>query len=194
MARTLRGAPARPRDHGSRRPATAYCRSTTAIPENGPPACYQPERGTSHSRPHGGTPDTRSSVRPRVSFNRFCSIGHRGGLRAQRATFRVLAEGDPDGDAALASAVSCSPPPRSLTPPRPPLSDQRARAARLRRCPDCPEASARCAGCGRRSLSVCERSSSLPRGSVRRAGCDRKQLRRTFRLIVASLARRPGGR
>ena len=52
------------------------------------------------------------------------------GLRAQRATFRVLAEGDPDVDAALASAVSCSPPPRSLTPPRPPLSDQRGRAAR----------------------------------------------------------------
>ena len=63
------------------------------------------------------------------------------GLRAQRATFRVLAEGDPDVDAALASAVGCSPPPRSLTPPRPPLSDQRVRAARLprlRRCPDCP--------------------------------------------------------
>ena len=52
------------------------------------------------------------------------------GLRAQRATFRVLAEGDPDIDAALASAVGCPPPPRSLTPPRPPLSDQRARAAR----------------------------------------------------------------
>ncbi len=52
------------------------------------------------------------------------------GLRAHRATFRVLAEGDPDVDAALASAVGCSPPPRSLTPPRPPLSDQRARAAR----------------------------------------------------------------
>ena len=67
---------------------------------------------------------------------------HRGsrGLRAQRATFRVLAEGDADVDAALASAVACSPPPRSLTPPRPPLSDQRARAARLRRCPDCPQA------------------------------------------------------
>ena len=57
------------------------------------------------------------------------------GLRAQRATFRVLAEGDPDVDAALASAVSCSPPPRSLTPPRPPLSDQRGRAARLRALP-----------------------------------------------------------
>ena len=65
------------------------------------------------------------------------------GLRAQRATFRVLAEGDPDVDAALASAVSCSPPPRSLTPPRPPLSDQRGRAARLRRCPDCPRAARR---------------------------------------------------
>ena len=63
------------------------------------------------------------------------------GLRAQKATFRVLAEGDPDVDAALASAVGCSPPPRSLTPPRPPLSDQRGRAARLRRCPDCPKCS-----------------------------------------------------
>src|SRR2546423_14985162 len=41
------------------------------------------------------------------------------GLRAQRATLRVLAERDPDIDAALASAVGCSPPPRSLTPPRP---------------------------------------------------------------------------
>ena len=51
------------------------------------------------------------------------------GLRAQRATFRVLAEGDPDADAALASAVRCQPPPRSLTPPRPPLSDQRGHAA-----------------------------------------------------------------
>jgi hypothetical protein len=33
-----RSASAAARDHGSRRPATAYCRSTTAIP-----ACYQPE-------------------------------------------------------------------------------------------------------------------------------------------------------
>jgi hypothetical protein len=46
------------------------------------------------------------------------------------ATFRVLAERDPDADAALASAVGCPPPPRSLTPPRRPLSDQRGRAAR----------------------------------------------------------------
>ena len=52
------------------------------------------------------------------------------GLRAQRATFRVLAEGEPDVDAALASAVGCPPPPRSVTPLRPPLSDQRGRAAR----------------------------------------------------------------
>ena len=65
------------------------------------------------------------------------------GLLAQRRHSLVLAEGDPNGDAALASAVSCPPPPRSLTPPRPPLSDQRARAARLRRCPDCPRAVAR---------------------------------------------------
>ena len=46
------------------------------------------------------------------------------------ATFRVLAKGDLDADAALASAVGCPPPPRSLTPPRRPLSDQRGRAAR----------------------------------------------------------------
>jgi hypothetical protein len=45
------------------------------------------------------------------------------------ATFRVLAKGDLDADAALASAVVC-PPPRSLTPARRRLSDQRGRAAR----------------------------------------------------------------
>jgi hypothetical protein len=60
------------------------------------------------------------------------------GPASAKPTLRVLAEGDPDVDAALASAVSCSPPPRSLTPPRPPLPDQRRRAARLPRCPDCP--------------------------------------------------------
>ena len=48
-----RSASAAARDHGSRRPATAYCRSTTAIPENGPPARYQPERGTSPGRAEG---------------------------------------------------------------------------------------------------------------------------------------------
>jgi hypothetical protein len=46
------------------------------------------------------------------------------------ATFRVLANGDVDADATLASAVGCPPPPRSLTPPRRPLSSQRGRAAR----------------------------------------------------------------
>ena len=40
------------------------------------------------------------------------------------ATFRVLAKGDLDAHAALASAVGCAPPPRSLTPPRRPLSNQ----------------------------------------------------------------------
>jgi hypothetical protein len=34
-------------------------------------------------------------------------------------------EGDPNVDVAHASAVGCSPTQRSLTPPRPPLSDQR---------------------------------------------------------------------
>ena len=125
-----RSASAAARDHGSRRPATACCRSTTAIPENGPSACYQPERGTSHSRPRGGTPEhtlgrEAEGILQSLLFHRASQ-----GLRAQRATFRVLAEGDPDVDAAFASAVGCPPPPRSLTPPRPPLSDQRARAAR----------------------------------------------------------------
>lgn len=44
------------------------------------------------------------------------------------ATFRVLASFD--ADAALASAVGCPAPPRSLRPPRRPVSDQRSRAAR----------------------------------------------------------------
>ena len=136
-----RSASAAARDHGSRRPATACCRSTTAIPENGPPARYQPELGTS-PRARGGAPDTRSGVRPRVSFIAFVPSGIAGPASA-KATFRVLAEGDPDVDAALASAVGCPPPPRSLTPPRPPLSDQTGRAARLRRCPDCPKSAVR---------------------------------------------------
>ena len=72
-----RSASAAARDHGSRRPATAYCRSTTAIPENAPSACYQPERGTSLKAARRDARHTRSGVRPSVSFNRFCSIGHR---------------------------------------------------------------------------------------------------------------------
>ena len=48
-----RSASAAARDHGSRRPATACCRSTAAIPEDGPSACYQPERGTSPGRAEG---------------------------------------------------------------------------------------------------------------------------------------------
>jgi hypothetical protein len=79
-----------------------------------------------HLQAARGTPGTRSSVRPRVSFNRSCCTGP----ASAKAAFRVLAEGDPDVNAAPASAVGCSPPPRSLTPTRPPLSDQRGRAAR----------------------------------------------------------------
>ena len=52
-------------------------------------------------------------------------------LRPQGRHFASLAEGDPNVDAALASAMGCSPLPRSLTPPRPPLSDQRAVLPRL---------------------------------------------------------------
>jgi hypothetical protein len=74
-------------------------------------------------------PDARSGVSPRVSF---IALGPSGiaGLRAQRSAFRVLAEGERDVDAAHAPAVGCAPPPRSLMPPRPPLSHQRGRPAR----------------------------------------------------------------
>ena len=102
------------------------------------------------------------------------------GLRAQKATFRVLAERDADVDAALASAVGCSPPPRSLTPPRPPLSDQRARAARLRRCPDCPD-------------PVRPRAGSQPRlrgSSARRTGARSKTCR-TRAIKSRALGRLP---
>jgi hypothetical protein len=95
------------------------------------------------------------------------------GLRAQRATFRLLAEGDPDVDPALASAVGCSPPPRSLTPPRPPLSDQRGRTARLPRCPDCPEGVAPPPP-ARLLLSCLQHPSGL--ASTRRVGLSRGAL------------------
>jgi hypothetical protein len=51
--RSPRSASAAGRDHGSRRPVTACCRSTAAIPKNGPSACSQPERGTSPGRGEG---------------------------------------------------------------------------------------------------------------------------------------------
>ena len=52
---------------------------------------------------------------------------HSGRRRAATAsvTFRVLAKATSTSDAALAPAVGCPPPPRSLTPPRRPLSNQR---------------------------------------------------------------------
>jgi len=69
------------------------------------------------------------------------------GLRAQRATFRVLAEGRPGHrrgarfrDGLLAAAeVADAAPATALRPEGP-------SCARLRRCPDCPEALARPAG------------------------------------------------
>jgi hypothetical protein len=48
-----RSASAAGRDHGSRRPATACCRSTAALPKHGPSAFYQPHRGTSPGRAEG---------------------------------------------------------------------------------------------------------------------------------------------
>ena len=50
---SARSASAAARDHGSRRPATAYCRSTAAIPEDGPSARYQPVRGRFSGRAEG---------------------------------------------------------------------------------------------------------------------------------------------
>jgi hypothetical protein len=85
-----------------------------------------------------------------------CSIGHRGTSDRKGDISRPWPEGDPNVDAALASAMGCSPLPRSLTPPRPPLSDQRRRCcARLRRCPDCPRAAVSPPRAGRRLVAAC---------------------------------------
>lgn len=97
------------------------------------------------------------------------------GLRAQRATFRILAVGDPDVDAALASAVGCSPPPRSLTPPRPPLSD---RGAVLREAAALPRLS------GRGRHVACERG-----GGVAGSGCVQKPRRMRHQQGVRRPAR-----
>ena len=60
------------------------------------------------------------------------------------ATFRVLAKGDVDAEAALASAVGCPPPPRSLTPPRrPALRPEGLCCPMVRRCRDCPNSAVR---------------------------------------------------
>ena len=72
-----------------------------------------------------------------------CSIGHRGPCE-RKGTFRVLAESDPDVDAALASAggllaaaeVADAAPATALSPEGP-------CCAKVRRCPDCPTAQLR---------------------------------------------------
>jgi molybdopterin-guanine dinucleotide biosynthesis protein A len=59
------------------------------------------------------------------------------------ATFRVLAKGDLDGDAAFASAVDCPLLPRSLTaPPATALRPEGPCCPRVRRGRDCPTAAA----------------------------------------------------
>ena len=136
-----RSASAAARDHGSRRPATACCRSTTAIPEDGLPACYQPERGTSSGRAEGRRTHA-PGVRPRVSFIAFVPSGIAGPASA-KATVRVLADGDPNVDATFASAggllaaaeVADAAPATALRPEGP-------CCAKVRRCPDCPTAAA----------------------------------------------------
>src|SRR5436305_411922 len=140
MARTLRGAPARPHPimaRGGRLPRTA----------GRPPRFLRTghQRATSLSEAHfqeAAQRDAGHTLGREAEGVVQSLLFHREsrGLGAQRATFRVLAEGDPDVDAALASAVGCSPPPRSLTPPRATaLTPEGPCCARLRRCPDCPE-------------------------------------------------------
>ena len=89
------------------------------------------------SRPTVGASKTRPAFSLAAAIPLLVRIGTRRAIAS--ATFRVLAEGAFDGDAALASAVGSAQPPRSVTPPQRPLSEQRGRAARrVRRCRDCP--------------------------------------------------------
>jgi hypothetical protein len=135
----------------------------------GSSARYQPERDTSSGRAEGRQTHTlgheAEAVLQSLLFHRASQ-----GLRAQRATFRILAERDPDVDAALASAMGCSPLPRSLTPPRPPLSDQRGRAAL--RC-----GAAQIVRTGSRGRVAAFRAEQRPHGSVQRGRCRRSRHR-----------------
>jgi hypothetical protein len=141
MARILRGAPAWPRAimaRGGRLPRAA----------GRPPRFLSTghQRAISLSDAHlqaaRETPDTRSSVRPRASFNRSCSTGHRacerkGGIprpgrgRPQRRRgARVRG-----GLFAAAEVADAGPGHRSQT--------RRPSCAMLRRYPDCPVAAAK---------------------------------------------------
>ena len=64
-----------------------------------------------------------------MSFNRFVPPGIAGPASA-RGDIPRPGRGRPRRRRGARFAVGCSPPPRSLTPPRPPLPDQRSRAAR----------------------------------------------------------------
>ena len=75
-----------------------------------------------------------------MSFNRFCSIGHRGACERKGRHSASWPRATPTSGRGARFSGGLPPPPRSLTPPRPPLSDQRGRAVRLPRCPDCPKA------------------------------------------------------
>jgi len=133
-----------------------------------------------------------------VSFIAFVPSGI-AVLRAQKATFRVLAEGDPDVDAALASAVGCSPPPRSLTPAAATaLRPEGPSCARLRRRPDCPTAVALSGGRrihvvarsdieqqrGRRPAATRDRIAS-PRPGSSFAGSNPKRRAHSVAVVVA---------
>jgi len=130
MARVLRGAPARPRAimaRGGRLPRAAG-RPPRSLRTGHRCAIGLSEAHLQAARRDARhTPEREARGCPSIAFVPSGLAGPAGA----RATFRVPAEGDPDVDVAVASAAGCSPPPpRSLTPPRPPLSDQRGRAAR----------------------------------------------------------------
>jgi hypothetical protein len=143
----------------------------------GPSARYQPERGTSF-RPRGGTPDTRSGVRPRVSFNRFCSIGHRGACerkgdipRPGRARPRRRRDAHFRGGLPAAEVADAAP----ATAPRP-----EGRAARLPRCPHCPGCSSQATTGEVAAPSQMEQSAEVRFGRSRLVRSGRRDQRRCW--------------
>ena len=142
MARILRGAPAWPRP--------VMARGGRLPPGRGRPPRFLSTRhrraiGLSEAHLQAARKDCRPALGSEALGGvRQTPLFHRAsrGLRAHRATFRVLAEGDPKVDAALAfrggvlaaAEVADAVPATALTPEEP----SRAKA---RRSPDCPESS-----------------------------------------------------
>jgi hypothetical protein len=106
---------------------------------------------------------------------RSLSRPHRGATYESYGDIPRPGQGDLDADAALASEVGWPPAPRSLTPSRRPLSDQRAW---VRRCQDCPIRAARASGaplllcCLPASIVWLARGVSSSRGECSRSPCS----------------------